>query len=562
MGKTDPVNILIVDDQPAKLLSYRAILEDLGESLIAAGSAREAFEQLLRHDVAIILIDVIMPDLNGFELAAMIRNHPRFERTAIIFISAVALTDSDLVKGYEHGAVDYLPVPVVPKLLRAKVQIFAELYRKTRELAALNEQLEKRVAQRTAELEQANALLEQRVEERTREREMALAQVHEMQKLESLGQLTGGVAHDFNNLLMAILANLELLLLSNPEPSMARRLVESSIRAAERGATLTARMLAFARRQELKPEAVDVERHIAGLAEMLKRTLGPMVEIGFEPEAGLAPILVDPNQLELAILNLALNSRDAMPEGGHLRFAAHRVLVTDESSLKLAPGDYVCLSVADDGAGMDETTLKRAAEPFFTTKEPGKGTGLGLSMVYGLAAQSGGLARLSSKLGAGTTVEVWFPTATSSAIEQSRTATPSVAKTATRLAILLVEDDPLVAESTTLVLEHLGHRVAIATSGAEALSRLEMQPEFDLVITDNAMPGMTGLELAERVRQLRPGFPIILSTGYAELPMGKEIGLLRLNKPYRPDKLSLLLSEIVEMREVSQPHSVGRAASA
>src|SRR5579862_513863 len=214
------VNILLVDDQPAKLLSYEAVLKDLGENLIKAASASEAFAQLLKHEIAVLLIDVVMPDLDGFELAKMIRSHPRFERTAILFVSAFALTDFDRLKGYEHGAVDYIPVPVVPDILRAKVRVFAELYRKTRQLEELNVELERRVQARTAELAQTNAELEHRVEERTRERETALAQVHEMQKLESLGQLTGGVAHDFNNLLTAILGNLDLLssrLPANPE---------------------------------------------------------------------------------------------------------------------------------------------------------------------------------------------------------------------------------------------------------------------------------------------------------------------------------------------------------
>src|SRR5260221_9289114 len=272
VGAEEKVNILLVDDQPAKLLGYEVILSELGENLIKAGSANEALEQLLRSDVAVVLIDVCMPDLDGFELAAMIREHPRFQKTAIIFVSAIQVTDLDLLRGYAAGAVDYVPVPVVPDLLRAKVRVFAELYRKTRQLETLNAELERRVAERTAELAQTNADLERRVEERTAEREAALAQVHEMQKVESLGQLTGGVAHDFNNLLMAVLGNLDLLRKHLANDAKARRLIDGAIQGAERGASLTKRMLAFARRQELQPATVDVPKLVDSMGGMLSRS--------------------------------------------------------------------------------------------------------------------------------------------------------------------------------------------------------------------------------------------------------------------------------------------------
>jgi signal transduction histidine kinase len=545
MNAKEPVNILLVDDQPAKLLSYEAILRDLGENLIMAGSAREALEHLLKTNIAVILIDVRMPEVDGFELAAMIRDHPRFETTAMIFVSAIALTDIDRLRGYEHGAVDYLPVPVVPELLRAKVRIFADLYRKTKQLQLLNAELEQRVEERTAELAQTNAELERRVEERTREREMAMAQVHEMQKLESLGQLTGGVAHDFNNVLMAILGNLDLLSRTLSSDPMARRLVEGAIQAAERGATLTKRMLAFARRQELRPETVDVVKLLNGMAEMLRRSLGPTIEIAMEFEKNLALIRVDPNQLELAVLNLALNARDAMPRGGRLHIGAYNRTVDPGNQQQLEPGRYVALIVTDTGSGMDGMTLRRAAEPFFTTKGVGKGTGLGLPMVYGLAAQSGGSARISSQLGVGTTVELSLPVADVQLVaEPQRTPSPSEGA-GVSYGVLLVDDDPEVTAATLGMLEQLGHRVRVATSGAAALAVIEEAATLDLVITDHAMAGMTGMELAERIRRIRPELPVVLATGYAEVPIGDNLAVARLDKPYRIDRLAAAIASVM-----------------
>ncbi len=813
MGADEPVNILLVDDQPAKLLSYEAILGGLGENLVRAGSAREALERLLRIDVAVILIDVVMPDLDGFELAAMIREHPRFERTAIIFVSAVHMTDLDRLRGYEVGAVDYVPVPVVPELLRAKVRVFAELYRKTRQLERLNQELEQRVAERTAALEDAaaqlreserrrslalaagglgswdwdaatgerlwddalhrlygiapappayavrefwarvhpedrdrlreavlraasageaydvefrmsapdgstrwwiaaaaaepsetgraqrmsgvtyditerkaaeialraseerlrlaqetsgvgiwdwdlttdrivligdvyrswgldqgrveppaeifarvvhpedqarvwaaiqaarehgtpyqlefrivaadgevawlagkaevirdgqgrpvrmigtdtdvtdrrraaevleaeNAELERRVEERTREREAALAQVHEMQKMESLGKLTGGVAHDFNNLLMAVLGNLSLLRKRLPADPRLMRLLDGAVQGAERGATLTKRMLAFARRQELKPEAVDLARLVEGMADLLRRSLGPVVDIATGPLHDLPPIRVDPNQLELALLNLAVNARDAMPLGGRLTIGGSQGRDGGAAPRELRPGRYVCLRVSDSGAGMDEATLKRATEPFFTTKGVGKGTGLGLSMVHGLAAQSGGAMHISSLPGAGTTVELWLPVADEAAARI--TGTPfaeseaaSVLPSARPWRVLVVDDDPLISSGTADMLEDLGHSAIEAPSAPRALELLRAGAVVDLVITDHAMPGMTGTELAREIEREWPSLPVLLATGYADLPDGEAPSVPRLAKPYKQEELAVQIRRLL-----------------
>ncbi len=453
MVEMKPVNILLVDDQPAKLLSYEVILRDLGENLIKANSANAALDLLLRNEIAIILVDVVMPDLDGFELAQMIREHPRFQHVAIIFVSAVALTDVDRLRGYEYGAVDYVTVPVVPAVLRAKVRAFADLFRKNKQLEGLNAELERRVRERTAELALANAELEQRVEARTRESEAALARVHEMQKLESLGQLTGGLAHDFNNLLMAILTNLRLVLKHTPAESNDHRLLEGAIQGAERGASLTRRMLAFARRQELRPAVVNLPQLVEGMVEMLQRSLGPSINIRVESLGPVWPVTVDPNQLELAVLNLALNSRDAMPEGGELSIVIENQTVDARKLQMMHAGDYVRLSVHDTGSGMDEATLLRATEPFFTTKGVGKGTGLGLSLVHGLAAQSNGGMRISSRPGEGTTVELWFPGAQRESAPSEPARADIAAPAISTCCVLVVDDDFLVAAGTAAMLE-------------------------------------------------------------------------------------------------------------
>ncbi len=485
-----------------------------------------------------------MPELDGFELAAMIRDHPRFQRTAIIFVSAIHMTDPDRLRGYAAGAVDYLPVPIVPDLMRAKVKVFADLHRKTRQLERLNAELERRVAERTAELEQANAALEQRVEERTREREVAVAQVHEMQKLESLGQLTGGVAHDFNNLLGAIMGNLELLGKRLPDDPRQSRLLSGAMAAAERGATLTRRLLAFARRQELNPEAVDVTTLVDGMLEMLSRSLGPAVQIRTEFQAGLGPVRVDPNQLELALLNLVLNARDAMPLGGSVVIGARGGTPGDVRGLGLPDGPYVCIAVSDTGSGMDAQTLKRATEPFFTTKGTGKGTGLGLSMVHGLVAQSGGTMRLSSTPGAGATIELWLPLAERA---NAIVATPTTSRLVNipPCRVLLVDDDPLVLAGTAAMLEDLGHFVVEVASATQALDVLAQTGRFDVVVTDHAMPGMTGMALATWLRQHWPELPVILTTGYADLSGGIDPALPRLNKPFRRDDLGTALATVL-----------------
>lgn len=550
MSAADKVNILLVDDSEAKLLSHEVVLAEIGERLFKATSAREAFECLLKNEVALILIDVHMPELDGFELAAMIRDHPRFQHTAIIFVSAVMNAYPDQLRGYQLGAVDYVPVPVVPELLRAKVKVFVDLYRKTRQLEQFNAALEQRVSERTAALRSFNEELEQRIEERTRERETALAQLFEAQKMDTIGRLTGGVAHDFNNLLMAVLGSLTLLEKRIPDDPQCRRLLQNATQGAQRGAALTQRLLAFSRRQELKPASVNFAELVNGMGELLKRALGLEIELDRDFPSDLPPVLVDANQLELALLNLALNARDAMPSGGKLSISAKlETRNAARADSTLIPGDYVRISITDTGVGMDEATRAKATDPFFTTKGPGKGTGLGLSMVHGLAAQSGGQLRIDSSLNVGTTVDLWLPRSQTIAASVPREAEIAPGATATPCRVLIVDDDLLVLTGTAALVEDLGHTAIEAHSGLEALDKLAAGVQVDVIITDHAMPNMTGLQLAERIQESHPGLPIIMATGFAELPSDATmVKLLKLAKPCTQQEISAAIQTALGSR--------------
>jgi len=400
---------------------------------------------------------------------------------------------------------------------------------------------EKALRDSEALLRRTNSELETRVEERTREREAALGQLYESQKLETIGQLTGGVAHDFNNLLSVILGSLSLLKKRLPPDPRATRLIDGAIQGAERGATLTKRLLAFARRQELKLEAIELQTLIPDMVDFLRQSVGPGVEIAVDIADDVAPIMIDANQFELALMNLAVNARDAMPQGGLLTIAG-RNATTDRSKLPIGipQGEYVRLTVADTGEGMDEATRAKAMEPFFTTKGIGKGTGLGLSMVHGLTAQSGGAMDVASDVGKGTVITLWLPSACGAEVVRDPPMSEAVVEATPRpaLRILLVDDDVLVSMNTANMLIDLGHDVLEAHSGVHALRMLESEGTFDAVITDYAMPGMNGLELATRITTERPQMLVILATGYAELPTESSIAFPRLSKPYTQGQLA------------------------
>jgi PAS domain S-box-containing protein len=374
-----------------------------------------------------------------------------------------------------------------------------------------------------------------------REAQQALEQAQlalfQVQKMDALGQLTGGVAHDFNNLLMAILGSLELAYKRLPDDPKLRSLIDNAIQGAERGASLTQRMLAFARRQDLQVAAVDVAQVVEGMRGLFERTLGARFTIETQFSTALPLTRTDAGQLEMALLNLVVNARDAMADGGVIRISAHPCEVA-EAHEGMAEGRYVCLSVADSGIGMDAETLARATEPFFTTKGVGKGTGLGLPMIHGLAKQSGGDMRMRSEPGQGTTVELWLPVADASEIPDVQ---PEAAETVDHprdLHVLAIDDDPLVLVNTVAMLADLGHHPVAATSAEEGLVLLKSDLEFDLVISDQAMPGMTGVELARRAAKLRPNLPFLLATGYAELAPGDGAELPKLSKPFTQAQLA------------------------
>jgi signal transduction histidine kinase/CheY-like chemotaxis protein len=395
------------------------------------------------------------------------------------------------------------------------------------------------LALRRAQAEQ-QALLQLRRE--SEQRVVAEQQLLQSQKMESIGQLTGGIAHDFNNLLSVILGNLDLLR-KRVMDDRSTRLLEGAIQGAQRGAALTQRLLAFSRRQDLVPQSVDISSLVGSMTDLLTRTLGPNIRIVTRFPPDLPTVRADPNQLELALLNLAVNARDAMPISGTISVSARKADIAAGEVPGLGAGCYVCIAVSDTGIGMDSKTLARAAEPFFTTKGVGKGTGLGLSMIHGFVVQSGGTFRLASSVGQGTTAEIWLPEG--KGLPAAKPGDEPAPREHRTCRILLVEDDPLVLSATTALLEDLGHTVAGAATGEEALVMLKTGDAFDLTITDYAMPGMTGLELAKRIRDEWPDMPLLLASGRAELQDEPDVDIPRVAKPLRRAEVRSMIAQLV-----------------
>ncbi|WP_076069468.1 PAS domain-containing hybrid sensor histidine kinase/response regulator [Sphingomonas montana] len=376
------------------------------------------------------------------------------------------------------------------------------------------------------------------------DRKEADAQLAQAQKMDAIGQLTGGVAHDFNNLLTPIVGSLDMLRRRHREDERSQKMIGGALQAAERAATLTQRLLAFARRQALQPKAVDLAALIDGIVELIRRSLGPTITVVLEVPRDLPAAKVDPNQLELALLNLAINARDAMPGGGKLTLTLSAVTASDRNVTGLEPGDYVCLQATDTGTGMDRATLARATEPFFSTKGVGKGTGLGLSMIHGLAAQSGGTLQLASEPGRGTVVTLWLPT-TDEPVAGAALPHADPVPVGRAAKVLLVDDEDLVRFATAEMLRDIGYGVVEAGSASQALAAIRSGIEIDLLVSDYLMPGMTGAALIAELRAMGNRVPILLVTGYAAAGDDVPADVPRLSKPFRQAELAVRLHELL-----------------
>ena len=657
--QAERARVLLVDDDERNLLAVATVLEDLGD-VVLARSGEEALRHLLKGEFAVILLDVYMPGMDGYETAQIIRGREQTKGIPIVFLSAVNKEAEHLLRGYSMGAVDYVFKPVDPIILRSKVAVFVELFDKSKEVErkARHEQalLEENIRANTerlrverelrfAEERQAaiiqalpivlyveepeaalrvpqyvagnfealtgftrehvesqpdifmanlhpddHAAVMRALEQRLRSGTMSIeyrwkcadgnyrhfvdqtvelptengrrrfagsfmdisdrreleSQLVQAQKMDAIGKLTGGIAHDFNNLLAAVIGGLGLIEKRAELPEEHQRILGMTKRAAEQGSELVRRLLAFARRQRLEPQAVELAALQGAVLDLLTHTLGGLVNLEWRVADDIWPVFADQAQLELALVNLIINARDAMPDGGTVTIVAENRDVAAGAISGLETGDYVRLTVEDTGTGIATEDLQKVMEPFFTTKEVGKGSGLGLSMVYGFAQQSNGSFRLESQIARGTRAELWLPRAPEVALRERvpRPAPPAAPQRA--LKILLVDDHPEVRSTTAAVLADSGHDVVEAENGAEALALLKNRScDFDLLITDYAMPHLSGTEFLRGARELCPGVPALLITGYAEADMirDKPEGIETLLKPFTPAILAAAIAK-------------------
>jgi signal transduction histidine kinase len=539
--------ILVVDDHEAGRYAKSRVLRTAGYDVIEVGTGHAALEQVTARPPDLVVLDVRLPDIDGFTVCRRIK--ATLPQVTVLETSSARVDASDRAAALDLGADSYLVEPIEPDELVAVVRALLRMRAAELEVRHLNEDLEARAAARALELAEANRQLDAERLERRRAEEV----LWHMQKLEAVGQLTGGVAHDFNNLLTVITGNLELVqgaLTGSrrlPKERVAK-LLTAALSAAEHGAKTTQQMLAFARRTLLRVEVVHLDALIVRSMDLLRRALGEAITLEFVAGTDLWPCVTDPVQFEAAMLNLAVNARDAMPVGGHLRIEARNITVGPDSvdiPAELAPGPFVNITVADTGVGMDAAVLSRIFEPFFTTKEPGRGSGLGLSQLYGFVKQSDGHVTVESVQGAGTTFQLYFPYST--AIPQGAPVSNSghvVSSQGER--ILIVEDNEDVREVVVALIKDLGYNVVVACDGHEALKLLRSDGAIDLLFTDVVMPnGMNGIALASAATAVNKELKVILTSGYpARTSSGPvPINFPLISKPYRREELALVLRE-------------------
>lgn len=522
--------VLNVDDTEAVRYAKTRTLQRAGYEVIEAGTGADALRLVEEREPSVVLLDVKLPDYSGIEICRIIkRDRPWI---LVLQVSASFVASADKARGLDSGADSYMAQPAEPEELVAAVRALFRLHDAENELRRLNDELEQRVADRTRELADSNARLQAEILERAKA-EAALVQ---SQKMEAVGQLTGGIAHDFNNLLAAVVGGLSLIQRRSKEQPIVE-LAGHAMHAAQRGVKLISQLLAFSRTQELEAKPVDVNGLILGMQNLLVQSIGPTVEIStdLDPQAG--HVLADANQLELALVNLAINARDAM--GGNGR-------ITLSTRVEPQPGSaehWISVAVEDDGPGMPDTVRERAFDPFFTTKPAGQGTGLGLSQVYGVARQLGGRATIESQEGRGTKVMILLPQAQGFEIPAQAAPLQDVPG-GNGETVLLIEDDDDVRRVLSDALVELGYRIAVAENGAEAIALVEAAP-VDVVVLDYVMPGMTGAETAKRLKAIRPDLPIVFASGHADTRALADVpGAHRLlRKPFAFDELAQRLRE-------------------
>ncbi|HEY0824872.1 MAG TPA: response regulator [Ramlibacter sp.] len=548
----------------------QTVLSGQGIEALACPTEQELLAALEEGAAAVILTEEALPQLMATGgLLEWLKNQPPWSDFPFVVLATKRegrRAEKDFRSLHDLGNLVLLERPLNAETLasaadsavRARRRQYAarehleELKRTRTELQRLNGELEDRILRRTRELASANDRLMKEINERER----AQAALTQVQKMEAIGRLTGGIAHDFNNLLHVVNMNLELVSLYAKEEKV-KPVVERAKSAARRGARLTNQLLSFARSQSLMPRLTRVNQLILGMKDLLEISVGSGIEVELDLCEEDATVMLDASQLEMAILNLAVNSRDAMPDGGKLRVSTGTRFLDDDRDLP--EGDYVLLSISDTGAGIPANILAKVFDPFFTTKPVGRGTGLGLSQVYGFARQSGGVARIHSEEGKGTTVEMLFPEADADAEEatavKQQEGIPALAGSAH---ILVVEDDPDVRRVIVECLSLIGYKVTEAANGSEALTLLAAAKP-DLLVVDYAMPDMTGAEVISEARKMVGELPVILATGYADMAAVERLaGRPRiLRKPFDIAQLGDAVSGVLDAaREKAEAGSV------